>query len=52
MNVIFGVGLIKNLSVVTKSNNTQPKEKIYLYDILIGRHPDIVRKGKTMPYLQ
>lgn len=34
----------------TKSNNAAPAEKIELFDKLIAAHPEIERKGKTMPY--
>ena len=33
-----------------KTANQIPKEKLALYDKLITSHPDIERKGVTMPY--
>ena len=30
--------------------NSYPRDKIYLYEKLIGTIPDIERKGATMPY--
>lgn len=32
------------------AKNFPPTDKIDLYDRLISAHPDIERKGKTMPY--
>lgn len=35
---------------MTKPEITIPAKKLELYDKLIGKHPDIARKGKVMPY--
>ncbi len=35
---------------MSKSSNKIPKDKLHLYNTLIETHPDIERKGVTMPY--
>ncbi|MHA2380396.1 MAG: hypothetical protein ACXADO_12210 [Candidatus Thorarchaeota archaeon] len=35
---------------MSKTPKEVPKDKLELYEELIATHPDIERKGKTMPY--
>ena len=35
---------------MSNSSKYPPEEKIALYDQLIATHPEVERKGKTMPY--
>jgi hypothetical protein len=35
---------------MNKTSNHPPQDKIDLYDRLIDAHPDIERKGKSVPY--
>jgi len=35
---------------MSKPSNQVPKDKLELYEKLIATHPDIERKGVTMPY--
>jgi len=35
---------------MSKTQKEVPQEKLELYEKLIATHPDIERKGKTMPY--
>ena len=35
---------------MSKTSNLPPQDKINLYDRLIDTHPNIERKGKSMPY--
>jgi TfoX/Sxy family transcriptional regulator of competence genes len=35
---------------MSKATNHPPQDKLALYDQLVATHPEIERKGKTMPY--